>query len=257
MLQNGSFSEGWTDMPPAGNLINQQPNGWTLRWIEPGASLFGAGDTATGVPECVHKLSDQLPVNERLGGPDALILAGSATYKIFSGGPAFGAELSQTVRGLKPGSTATLTAPVLAVLHGEPDPFGAESGVWVNGKGAWVNGGEMGNRRWHRHKLSFQVPDNGEVEIAIRVKSKWPRKKDFFIDGVTLEAETAVAPNPPDDDDTTHTRPGDGDRRPANAQMIVLNVPAGTAVIQATAAAGQPVVLVTPAGATVEVREMA
>ncbi|MCP5094394.1 MAG: hypothetical protein GY943_02445, partial [Chloroflexi bacterium] len=84
MLKNGSFTEGWTDMPPApGNLINQQPNGWKLRWIEQDESLFGTGDKATGVPECVHKLAKQLPANEQLGAKDALILAGDTTYKIF------------------------------------------------------------------------------------------------------------------------------------------------------------------------------
>ncbi|MBE2222145.1 MAG: hypothetical protein IAF02_11420, partial [Anaerolineae bacterium] len=176
MLKNGSFSEGWTDMPPApGNLINQQPNGWTLRWIKPGESLFGAGDTARGVPECVHKLSGQLPLNERLGGSQALILAGTATYKIFSAGASFGAELKQTVTGLQRGTTANLTVPVLVDLHGETDPFGAESGVWVNGEGQWIHGGKMQNRRWFRHKVTFAVPDNGEAEIVIRVKSKWPR----------------------------------------------------------------------------------
>ena len=37
MLQNGSFSEGWDDMPPTSfHLINQQPKGWTLRWLEVG-----------------------------------------------------------------------------------------------------------------------------------------------------------------------------------------------------------------------------
>ncbi len=189
MLKNGAFSDGWTDMPPVGNLINQQPHGWTLHWINPGESLFGAGDTAQGVPECVHKLSHQLPPNEQAGGSNALILAGNATYKIFHGGAPFGAELKQTVTGLKANSEATLTVPVFVDLHGEPDPFGAESGVWVNGEGGWVHGGQMGNRRWFRHTATFTVPADGNAEIVIRVKSKWPRPKDFFIDGIVLQAE--------------------------------------------------------------------
>ena len=155
MLKNGSFTEGWLDMPPYGNLINQQPNGWILRWIEPGNSLFGAGDKAGGVPECVHKLARQLPPNEQLGAKDALILAGDTTYKVFHAGSPFGVELKQVVTGLKPGSEATLTVPILAVLHNEPDPYGAESGVWVNGQGSWVNGGQMGDRSWYRHQQTF------------------------------------------------------------------------------------------------------
>jgi len=40
MLKNPSFEDGWQDLPPApGNLTNQQPAGWTLRWLEPGENV--------------------------------------------------------------------------------------------------------------------------------------------------------------------------------------------------------------------------
>ena len=190
MLKNGSFSEGWDDMPPTSfYLINQQPKGWTLRWLEQGESLFGDGATASGIPECVHKLSTQLPQDEQLGGKNALILAGTATYKFFNFGASFGGELAQTVTGLAPGSEATLIVPVQAHLHGETDIYGAESGVWVNGEGEWANGGMMGDRKWYKHKHVFTVPADGTAVILIRVKSKWPSPKDFFIDGITLDAQ--------------------------------------------------------------------
>ena len=193
MIHNGDFTEGWTDMPPApGYLINQQPVGWTLQWLQPGDSLFGdTGAVVGGVPECVHKLSEQLPENERLNGPNALILAGDTTYKIFNAGAAFGASLSQTVSGLQPGSTATLTAPVQVHLNGEQDAYGAESGAWLNGDGQWVHGHAMGDHQWYYHVVETIVPENGRVEIIIRVKSKWARPKDFFIDHITLEAVAA------------------------------------------------------------------
>jgi hypothetical protein len=244
MLRNGSFEEGWTDLPPApGHLINQQPQGWTLRWIEPGESLFGANDTAGGVPECVHKLAHQLPPNEQPGGPDALILEGTTTYKIFHANAAFGAELKQTVTGLRPGSSATLTVPILAVLHGEPDPFGAESGVWVNGEGQWVNGGTTGNRNWFTHTCQFTVPENGQAEVVIRVKSKWPRPKDFFVDHVRLQAETGEAKRgdvPPIPDPL---RPG-----------VVLNVPENVQVITSTAKDIGAVIIIAPEGLEVTVK---
>lgn len=254
MLKNGTFTDGWMDMPPAGNLINQQPNGWILRWIEPGNSLFGAGDKAAGVPECVHKLAGQLPANEQLGAKDALILAGDTTYKIFHAGSPFGAELKQVMTGLKPGSKATLEVPVLAVLYDETDPFGAESGVWVNGQGQWVHGGQMGNRKWHRHKSTFTVPDNGTAIIEIRVKSKWPRKKDFFIDGITLDAESdpaaedeipIILPDPiviPDEDRET-TVP---------AQVVSIKVPAGMKLVTAVSNEANTVILVVPPGVSVK-----
>ncbi len=246
MLKNGSFSDGWTDMPPApGHLINQQPNNWTLRWIEPGESLFGAGDTAKGVPECVHKLSNQLPPNERLGGSQALILAGDATYKIFNAGAPFGAELKQTVTGLQPGTIAKLTVPVLVDLHGETDPFGAESGVWVNGEGHWVNSRQVENRRWFRHKVEFTVPDNGKAEIVIRVKSKWPRPKDFFIDGITLEA----------DEDPTETIELPDDDMVFDKTAVSITIPAelNLQVVTTTCHTPGVIVISVPEGVEVEI----
>ena len=257
MLKNGTFTEGWMDMPPYGNLINQQPNGWILRWVEPGNSLFGAGDKAQGVPECVHKLAKQLPPNEQLGAKDALILAGDVTYKVFHAGSPFGVELKQVVTGLKPGSEATLTVPILVVLNNDPDPYGAESGVWINGQGKWVNGGEMGNRRWHHHQQTFTVPDNGTAIIEIRLKSKWARPKDFFIDGITLEAEAGsgdetiiptILPDP--------IMIPDRDKDPATAattpKTVKIQLPEGMKLVTAVSNEINTVVLVVPPGVSVE-----
>lgn len=202
MIRNGDFTEGWTDMPPAaGYLINQQPVGWRLKWLQLGDNLFGdAGVEVKGIPECVHKLSTQLPPHEQLGAPNALILAGDVTYKIFNANAPFGASLSQTVSDLEPSSTVTVTVPVQIHLHGETDPYGGESGVWLNGEGHWVHGFDMGDRQWYKHVAEAIVPANGRVEIVIRVKSKWARPKDFFIDHITMEAVAAVAqPIPPPD----------------------------------------------------------
>ena len=257
MLKNGTFTEGWMDMPPYGNLINQQPNGWVMRWIEPGNSLFGAGDKAGGVPECVHKLADQLPANEQLGAKDALILAGDSTYKVFHAGSPFGVELKQVVAGLKPGSEATLVVPILAVLYDEPDQYGAESGVWVNGDGQWVNGGQMGNRKWHRHALTFTVPDNGTAIIEIRVKSKWPRPKDFFIDGITLEAEAGqtvaeeiptILPDPIMIPDPVVVP--DSDK--ATTKVVSVKIPAGMRLVTAVSEEADTIVMVVPKGVTID-----
>lgn len=196
MLRNGSFSEGWETLPAvveAGHLRNQRPHGWQIEWQAVGEPLYADMNSIVGgIPECLHKLSDQLPANERLGGPDALILEGDAVYKIFNSGAKFGATLSQTVTGLKPGSAAKIVVPVQVHRHKDPDAFGAESGVWVNGEGGWAHSEKMGDRRWYKHKLEFVVPESGQAEIVIRVKSKWQRPKDFFIDGVKLEAEEAT-----------------------------------------------------------------
>lgn len=195
LLANPSFEEGWTDLPPApGNLINQQPNDWVLSWVEPGEPIFGSDDLAGGVPECIHKLIWQLPPDEQPGGPNALILDGEATYKVFHFGLPFGVELSQTVTGLTPGTLLQLTVPIQVHLHGDTkDPFTAESGIWVNGVGHWVNSKEMGDRTWYEHMLLLTVPEDGTVEVVIRFKSKWSRPKDFFIDDLQLVVLEGVA----------------------------------------------------------------
>ena len=187
LLENGSFELGWSDLPPApGYLINQQPNNWQITWIEPGQSLFGTNDVAQGVPECVHKLKEQLPPNEQPGGPDALILDGTAVYKIFHFAAAFGAELEQVVTGLQLGQHYRLTVPIR--LHGvDSDPWGAESGVWVNDVGEWVNQAIMGDRTWYDHTVDFTALPSGEAIVTIRVKSKYNLSKDFFIDDVRLQ----------------------------------------------------------------------
>lgn len=219
MLKNGNFSNGWETLAPvAGFLRNQRPNDWQLEWLEKGEPLYADPNAKSdGVPECLHKLSKQLPERERLGGPNALILSGDATYKIFHFGAPFGASLSQTVSGLKPGSEAKLTVPIQVHLHGEQDAYGAESSVWVNDVGGWVNGFDMGDRQWHKHVINFTVPENGTAEIVIRVKSKWPRPKDFFFDGITLEAVEA--------EDTPIDKPPKPQPKPA--KIVQVQLPAG------------------------------
>lgn len=197
MLQNGTFSEPWRTLEAdVGWLHNQEPAGWQLSLLRPGETLYDDPNSAvTGIPECVHKLSNQLPAHEQIGGSNALILRGSAVYKIFNSGAVFGASLTQTVTGLVPGSTGKLIVPIQVHLHGESDAYGAESGVWVNDEGGWAHGFKMGDRRWYRHKVEFVVPPDGTATVVIRVKSKWPRPKDFFIDDVVLKAEVDASAN--------------------------------------------------------------
>jgi len=187
-IANPSFEDGWTDLPPEpGWLINQQPNGWLLSWVPMGQPLYDDPNSlAGGVPECKHILYWQLPPNEQPGGEDALILDGDTTYKMFHGAAPFGSELRQTMTNLAPGSSWRLVVPIQVHLYGDTDPYTAESGVWVNDEGGWANAGVMGDRNWYEHEVLFTVPANGQVEIVIRVKSKWDGK-GFFIDALRME----------------------------------------------------------------------
>jgi len=197
-LENGSFEEGWTDMPPAQEiLINQQPIGWTLSWVEPGDPLFDdPGITAEGVPESVHKHTNQLPPNEQPGGPDALILDGDWVYKTFHYGSPFGTELKQTVTDLPAGDEMRITAPIQLHLQGGTGPYSASSSLWVNNIGSWAYSIDMGDRQWCKHERLATVPSNGELEVIVRVKSKWPTSKDFFIDDIYMLPSHEPSPYP-------------------------------------------------------------
>ncbi len=205
-LENGSFEEGWTDLPPVeGFLINQNPNGWTLSWLQRGQQVWDLRTihpddplvgVVSGVAEMIHKLSTQLPPDEQLGGPRALILEGSTVYKMFHRGAAFGSQLTQTVA--LPAGKWRLTVPVQLHWHENLDPndptwdtFTAESGAWVlfNGQqhGHWATAREMGDRRWYYHVVEFQLAQPTQVQVLIRVKSIYWSPKDFFVDAVWLE----------------------------------------------------------------------
>ena len=129
---NPSFEDGWSDVSPSA----QEPAGWELSWVLEGQPLYDTSDTlAGGVPECVHKMAYQLPPDQRFGAKNTRILDGSTAYIIANDYAPFGAELYQEVNGLPAGATFRLTVPVLAVLHGDNDPWSAEAGAWVNTTG--------------------------------------------------------------------------------------------------------------------------
>lgn len=206
-LENGSFEdEHWTDLPPVeGYLINQEPRGWDLTWLERGDIVWDlrtihpndpAVGRVSGIAEMIHKLARQLPPEEQAGGPQALILEGDQTYKIFHHGGAFGSQLSQRVT--LPAGRWRLTVPVQLHWHENLDPddptwdtYTAESGAWVIVNGSWLGGWatarDMGDRRWFYHVVEFQLTEETEVEVLIRVKSIYLSAKDFFIDAVWLE----------------------------------------------------------------------
>lgn len=200
---NGSFEDGWSDLPPTGNagwLVNQKPNKWELEILPPGEKLWDSEDIVKGEPECVHKLATQLPDNERPGEVDALILDGTTVYKIFHSGASFGAKLSQTITGLKPGSTATVKVPIRCHRpKSDDDPYEAEFKLTTNGQGGWWNASKMPHRKWVYRTQERVVPDDGVLTVEIYVKSKWPRPTDFFLDNITVNAEVAEPNIPPVD----------------------------------------------------------
>lgn len=191
-LVNGGFEGCWDTLWQQGN---QEPHGWELTWIPPGGQLWDARypEPATAIAEMIHKLKSQLPPDEWPGAPNALILDGGATYKIFSQYNIFGSQLYQRV--FLPAGSWRLVVPVQIHWHEDldgKDPYTAESGAWViaNGtqSGKWANAVEMGDRQWYTHEVEFDLHAAATVEVIIRVKSVYRSSKDFFIDAVRIEA---------------------------------------------------------------------
>ena len=52
----------------------------------------------------------------------------------------------------------------------------------------WATARDMGDRQWYTHMIEFQLDEETEIEVLLRVKSIYLSPKDFFIDAVTLEA---------------------------------------------------------------------
>ena len=128
-LVNGSFEDGWTDIA----MTAQQPHGWVLNRAATGNVR---GRPISGVPECVHKLNDQLPPDEQLGGANALILDGKTCYKVFEAGAVWSASLRQVVAGNAPGKRVTVTVPVNIHFDGR----GAVYDIDDTGLQVFVNG---------------------------------------------------------------------------------------------------------------------
>lgn len=211
-LENGSFEACWITLPPVeGGKKNQNPSGWTASWLEQGEEVWDLRTInpdnpqvgiVTGIAEMVHKLNGQLPPEEQVGGPKALILEGLTTYKIFDTHGSFGSQLAQTVT--LPAGMWRLTVPVQLHWHENLDPddltwdtFTAESGAWVLGDGlqtgGWATARDMGDRRWFYHVVEFTLPAEQDVEILLRFKSIYQSSKDFFVDAVWLEPINSLA----------------------------------------------------------------
>lgn len=204
LVKNGSFEDGWIDISN-GVVINQQPNGWTLEWGEPGEPLEHfenlPGDTedkVRTVPECVHKLSEQLPPDERPGGSDPLILDGDAVYKVFAAYGAFRAKL-ETVIEATPGALVRVSIPVRVHQHGNGDygaaywyaKLGDQNTNWLTFKR------DFQDRTWLCKELEARVPESGKLTLTIKFESHTVAGIDFFIDDVVADYVEEQPPAPP------------------------------------------------------------
>jgi hypothetical protein len=220
LLYNGSFEEGWEDLPPTDfGLVNQEPVGWEVDWIAPGSKLYASEDAASVIPEIVHKGANQLPADEQLGGPRALITDGDHVLKVFAHAGAFGAELVQFLPELEPGTQVNVDLDVcidsassdawaaeigVAVSPVEPHPFA--DGYVLPGQPYWHNAAQvraLPGGRMKRLGLTFEAGER-RMALVIYMKSKWSEPCAFFIDNVSVEGVLpgdVIEPEPPDETD--------------------------------------------------------
>lgn len=215
LLYNPSFELGWQDVIYHGRSC-QVPNGYTLSVAAIGSRLLSAGafvgvdhdpalETARTIPEIVHKLTSQLPPDERAGGSHALILDGLKTFKGFIGNLPYSYTLSQTLSGLTPGATVALTIPVQVHYNPKPGGDGSPGACAFRAfcgatEGAWLTfGSGLSDRQWSTVTLYAIVPADGNLTVGATFESRSEAGIDFFTDAWRLEySDDPEPPTPPE-----------------------------------------------------------
>lgn len=200
-IANPSFEEGWvTDYDHGGN---QYPNGWVTTWTPVGQEMplspkWANGQQvpaiSTGYGEYVHKLAWQLPPDEQLGQPRALILNGETVYKSFSRYIQQALQLSQVVSG-PPGLYAHVIVYIVGEEHNpppyEPDHFAASVKLGNaedrRGLAQMVTRFDVpGNQRaWNKFEVVAPFPASGQLTLTIVMQQNWQTLTDFFIDNIS------------------------------------------------------------------------
>jgi hypothetical protein len=201
-LANGSFEiETWFSDKPG----NQHPTGWTFYSPAQGVTMpfptkMQQGSSvpaiSNGPGEYVHKLANQLPDDERVGGSRALILEGDQTYKAFGAAGPHALVLSQTITGTV-GEYLRVTVFIVGETHDglplEDDHFVAAVRLGnVEDKRLYAdmihNFDVPGNERaWNRFEVIALVPGSGQLTLSVIVQQNWWGRVDFFMDNFRAE----------------------------------------------------------------------
>jgi hypothetical protein len=197
VFRNPSFEMGWRDLPPVGSLINQEPLHWNLSWINPGEPMPITGVEVQGVPECVHKLASDLPLDEQPGGADPLILDGNTVFKVFHAGATYSVLLS-TVIQTKINSVYSAVVPIRTHWHAGPNPDYSNCYVHVFVNSLHVDtfdGTSIQDRQWFYYNLDF-TSSSDTTTFSLILQQTYPLAGlDFFIDALDMrEIDSPVAP---------------------------------------------------------------
>jgi hypothetical protein len=200
IIANPSFENGWVD-DPANDA--QYPNGWVTTWTPAGQEMPLSPKWANGqqIPaisdghgKYEHKLYWQLPVDEQLGQPRALILEGQTVYKPYGLYVQHALKLNQTVSG-SPGLYARVIVYILGEEHVAPpleyDHFAASVKLGNiedrRGYAQMVTHFDVpGNQRaWNKFDVLAQFPPSGQLTLTIVMQQNWQTLTDFFIDNIS------------------------------------------------------------------------
>lgn len=200
-IANPSFEGGWDTDWANGGL--QYPHNWVTTWTPNGQEMplspkwqggVQVPALSTGHGEYVHMLSSQLPPDEQLGQPRALILEGSTVYKPYSLWVANAIQLSQVVSG-PPGAYARVIVYILGEEHNpppyEPDHFAASVKLGATedrrGLAQMITHFDIpGNQRaWNKFDVLAQFPGSGQLTLTITMQLNWQTLTDFFIDNIS------------------------------------------------------------------------
>ncbi|HPD99352.1 MAG TPA: hypothetical protein PKV52_03725, partial [Candidatus Saccharibacteria bacterium] len=198
---NYSFENGWTDVAPAPDRL-QQPRDWQLTVLEPGEPIWGNNavtgtpSIVTGIPECIHKHNNQLPPNQQFGGSDALILDGNYVYKIQAVHMVCGVKLSTTITGLSPNTNYNVTVPTQVHYQNDyPDPEPDDIEIWINDSHYLAE--ILPDREWLPLETIVTSNSSGSAVLDIRFMTKWGNSRDMFIDNITLYEVADPPPTTP------------------------------------------------------------
>ena len=233
MITNPLFQADWqtagADDPRGPG--NQIPNGWTMI-VTPQSALMpwptkGAkSDTGTSITvesraggpgEYVHKLSTQLPDNEQLGQPRALLVLPNTNkiYKCFGNIPQ-AVQLRQVINeaaGTKKkyvlyvlaetANTPTLPNPDLEDDHWRVALSLGDTGAQSNYAGMKNVRTLPGNERaWNKIEVEVTFPSSGSLTLTITLQQNWSGATDFFVAGITEETLAAPPGTTPPVNDT-------------------------------------------------------
>jgi hypothetical protein len=190
---------GVTDQPKG----NQHPSGWTFYSPAAGQPLpfptkmqqgTVVSATSGGPGEYVHKCWWQLPTEERLNEPRALILDGNWTYKVFNSGSPQALVLSQVLSGT-PGLRLEVTGYILGETPDTPTGPKLEDDHFIASVqlgstkdtrfyATMITHSDVGNneRHWNKYDVSAIVPASGQLQLTIIMQQNWAGEVDFFID---------------------------------------------------------------------------